>query len=89
MQVKLSDIDWSAFDGLEVSPCIEEDDEDGGYCERCTEDEAHFWTVYGHCITGGVESLWDFPTKETALVWANELTRQHAGLHTYGIAVYD
>ena len=54
------------FDGLEIHPVMESASKTGGYCEICEPDEAHFWSVYGHCKTGGVECFDDFSTIKAA-----------------------
>ncbi len=59
------------FDALEIQPCAVI-----GHCEDGTEivepcglETAHFWTVYGHLRTGGVEAFEDFPTEAEALAF--------------------
>jgi hypothetical protein len=73
---KLStEVDFSRFDGTEVSPCVRLDSagkprrhdetipagEIWNY-EACDADDPHIacWTVYGHLAEGGVECLSDF-----------------------------
>jgi hypothetical protein len=59
--------DWSQFDAIEVHPVRVDPT---GLAECLSYDERHeatVWTVYGHCITGGVEALTDVSTERVAL----------------------
>lgn len=73
----------SQFDGLEVAP-VQYVDNDGGL-ERCMPDEAGMWSVYGHCIAGGVECLDDFNTEAEALAWAHTLLSIAPCLRKHGV----
>jgi hypothetical protein len=43
------------FDAIEVHPCHAVGCADGTvFIEQCEPDEAHFWSVYCHCLWGGV-----------------------------------
>jgi len=63
------------FDALEIEPCVVVGH--GGLhseiVEPCEPQDAHFWTVYGHFRTGGVDALDDFPTKAEALAFHDRL----------------
>ncbi len=51
------------FDDLEIQPCmVVSATADGEIVEPCEPQEAHFWTVYGHWATGGVDAVEDFAT---------------------------
>jgi len=91
----VQEIDFSLYDGLEVSPVAQIMDEADGdtYCERLestsmADGEASFWTVYGHCIGGGCESLWDFPSRDSAMQWAAEMADTHVSLQKHGVWEY-
>ena len=58
------------FDALEVQPCVivgnsafEE------IVEPCRPEDAHFWTVYGHLRSGGVNAFEDFATEAEAVAF--------------------
>ena len=36
------------------------------YVEQCTDDEADFWTLFGHINGQGVEAIGDFSSREAA-----------------------
>ena len=78
-----SENDMAHYDGLEVAPVCYVDN-DGGL-ERCPADAAGMWTVYGHCITGGVCCLDDFNTEGEAKAWAEALLVAHPCLTKYGL----
>lgn len=67
-------------DGLEIHPVREEMDEQGGYCEQCEPEEAHFWSVYAHLEEGGVDCLEDFPTEAEARRYAERLKAEYPHL---------
>lgn len=86
-------------DGLEIHPVRDlfwNDDEEGTRpfqgdphrktcCEVCQPEKAHFWSVYGHCRTGGVECFDDFPTEAEARRFAEWLLAAYPHLHTFGL----
>ena len=62
---------YPVYDNYEISPChrLDEDglpDPSGGFVEVCREDEAEFWTLYGHIEGQGVEAIGDFRSREAA-----------------------
>ena len=63
------------FDALEIHPCmvIGHDSMDNEIVEQCDPDAAHFWTVYGHLRTGGVDAFEDFATEAEAVAFHNRL----------------
>jgi len=82
-------VDFSMFDGLEVSPVID----DGCYIERIERAEVDksenvFWSVYGHLKEGHVECLEDFQTESAAMAFAKALLSKHDNLNKYGILTY-
>ena len=92
---KIQDLSISDFDGLEVAACIEvgPSELDDGYTERLESFDdlstASFWTVYGHCIEGGAQALWDFPSYASAKAWAIELMAEHPCLSKHGVLYYN
>lgn len=50
------------FDDYEISGVREYD----GCCEPVTDDEAQFWSLYGHIQGAGLECIGDFDTREHA-----------------------
>lgn len=70
------------FDALEIHPCavIERDADGTEYIEQCEAEEAHFWTVYGHCRTGGLDAFEDFRTEAEAVVFYERLLATFAHL---------
>ena len=64
------------FDGLEIQPCavIERCQDGTEIVEPCDDPaDAAFWTVYGHCRTGGVDAFEDFATEAEALAFHDRL----------------
>jgi hypothetical protein len=51
-----------------VGPCcvVGHDGTGGEFVEPCAPEDAHFWTVYGHYRTGGVDAFEDFKTEAIA-----------------------
>jgi hypothetical protein len=59
--------DWALFDAVEVNPVRIDPD---GQAECLSYDERHeatVWTVYGHCVAGGVDALTDVTTERLAM----------------------
>lgn len=52
---------------------------------ECTPEDAEFWSVYGHCRSGGVLCLEDFPTETEAHAFAKRLLDAWPHLNTYGL----
>ena len=67
--------DIKDFDALEIQPCavIDRDSNGTEYIEPCDPKDAHFWTVYGHYRTGGVNAFEDFPTEAEAIAFRDRL----------------
>jgi hypothetical protein len=63
------------FDALEIHPCavVGHDSMGGEIVEPCEPEEAHFWTVYGHFRTGGVDAFEDFATEVEAMAFHDRL----------------
>ena len=70
------------FDAPEIHPCavIERDSNGTEFIEQCEPEEAHFWTVYGHCRTGGLDAFEDFPTEAEAIIFHDRLLATFANL---------
>jgi len=64
------------YDALEVSGVENLNDGADGttYCEACSDDRADFWSVYAHCVTGGVICIGDFETPALANAYADALS---------------
>jgi hypothetical protein len=63
------------FDALEIHPClvIGNDSLNNQIVEQCETTEAHFWTVYVHLRTGGVDAFEDFSTEAEADAFHDQL----------------
>jgi hypothetical protein len=63
------------FDALEIHPCavIDRDCDGTETVEQCEPQDAHFWTVYGHLRSGGVDAFEDFPTEAEAIAFHDRL----------------
>lgn len=68
------------FDAIEVHGCKEFEDIAGfKFTEQVPDNEATFYSVYGHYkpqCGQGIECIFDFDTKEHAENYATELTKQ-------------
>jgi hypothetical protein len=57
----------SVYDNYEISGCCRHDDHEGRtFIETCDDDEAHFWTLYGHIDGQGVEAIGNFTSRAAA-----------------------
>jgi hypothetical protein len=64
------------FDAIEVHPCCVVGVADGTeIVETCEPANARFWSVYGHCVSGGLACFEDFPTEAAAENFATRLRR--------------
>jgi hypothetical protein len=54
------------FDNYEISPCWRIGDGDRSFTETCDEEDAQFWTLYGHIKGEGAEAIGDFATRNFA-----------------------
>ena len=63
------------FDALEIQPCaiVGHGGMQEEIVEPCAREDAHFWTVYGHYRTGGVDAFEDFATEAEAQAFHDEL----------------
>jgi hypothetical protein len=69
------------FDAIEVHPCCVVGFADGlDIVETCDREDAHFWSVYGHHRTGGIECFEDFATEAEADAFAVLLWRAYPHL---------
>jgi hypothetical protein len=66
------------YDALEVHPCCTIPDADA--VEICQPDDAEFWSVYGHCRSGGIEFLEDFPTAAEARAFMHRIEKVYPHL---------
>ena len=54
------------FDGYEIHGVREFDEGNGKFCEQVPDEEAEFWSLYGHIPGEGVECIGDYKTREHA-----------------------
>jgi hypothetical protein len=66
------------YDALEVHPCCAISDANA--VEICQPDDAAFWSVYGHCRTGGIEFLEDFATEAEARAFMHRIKKVYPHL---------
>jgi hypothetical protein len=70
--LKLPRSQWDAapeivrFDDYEIHGVSEFDDDGRKFCEQVDDDEAQFWSLYGHIAGQGVECIGDYKTHEHA-----------------------
>jgi len=64
------------FDALEIHPCIVigNDNLDSQIVEQCEPDDAHFWCIFGHLRTGGLDDFEGFATEAEAIAFCDRLT---------------
>lgn len=78
------------YDGLEIHPVRELKSDDSAsnetYCEVCEPEDAHFWSIYGHLIEGGVECFDDFPNEAKARTFAQRLLEVYPNLRKHGLS---
>jgi hypothetical protein len=70
------------FDALEIHPCvvIGNDSMDNAIVEQCEPEDAHFWCVFGHLRTGGMDDFEDFPTEAEAIAFHDQLIANYPHL---------
>lgn len=68
----LSTLNPDGYDGVEVSPVIYVAEHDIYAVVSEDYPNPDMWTVYLHCVEGGVESISDYPTKLEAYAFAEE-----------------
>jgi hypothetical protein len=61
------------YDALEMHPCCTIPDSDA--VEICQPGDAKFWSVYGHCRSGGIEFLEDFATEAEARAFTRRIEK--------------
>ncbi|HEX4054698.1 MAG TPA: hypothetical protein VHX86_10575 [Tepidisphaeraceae bacterium] len=54
------------FDDYEVHGVKEYDEAGRPYCEQVADEEADFWSLYGHIPGEGLDCIGDFKTREHA-----------------------
>ena len=68
------------YDNYEIHGCIERyAAQSPGFTEQCPDDEAQFWTLYGHIPGQGVETIGDFKSREAAEECFYRITGQAFG----------
>jgi len=55
-----------SFDNYEIHGVHEFSDDGRQFCEQVPDDQAMFWTLYGHIDGEGVEAIGDFATRQHA-----------------------
>ena len=69
------------YDAVEVHPCRVTGFADGQeLIEQCEPEAADFWSVYGHCRTGGLSCFEDFPCEAAANAFAARLRQTYPHL---------
>lgn len=61
-----SDLPLTPFDGYEVHGVKVHTDAHGEWCEQTADDEADFWSIYGHIPGQGLDCIGDFSTRSFA-----------------------
>ena len=71
------------YDNYEIHGCIERPSGPGheSYAEQCPDDEAQYWTLYGHIPGEGVQAIGDFATRWQAEEVYYRITGQPFGSH--------
>src|ERR1700728_5246549 len=54
------------FDAYEIHGCIQITENGHTWIEQCEDNEAQFFTLYGHIPNQGVDAIGDFKTRELA-----------------------
>ncbi len=67
------------FDGYDIHGVRESDDGGGKYCEQVPDNEAEFWSLYGHISGQGLECIGDFKTRAHAQEIYERITGEHYG----------
>ncbi len=75
----------SKFDRYEVHGCK---DDGCGFVEQVPDDEAEFWSLYGHIPEGGLDCIGDFNSRESAEGIMQRITGPVANQGAPVIAVY-
>jgi hypothetical protein len=70
------------FDAYEVHGVREFDDGNGKYCEQVPDEEAQFWSLYGHIPRQGLDCIGDFKTRERAEEFYARITGRPYGSRT-------
>ena len=65
------------YDNYEISGCCKIGDGDDSFVEPCGDDDAHFWTLYGHITGHGVEAIGDFKSRDAAEHVYRHITGQY------------
>jgi hypothetical protein len=63
------------FDAIEIHPCtvIGNDSMENAIVEQCEPEDAHFWCVFGHLRTGGLDDFEDFASEAEAITFHERL----------------
>jgi hypothetical protein len=56
----------TAFDLYEIHGIKEYDESNNPWCEQVSDDEADFWSLFGHIPGQGLDCIGDFKTREHA-----------------------
>jgi hypothetical protein len=63
---KFEQVTKHIFDNYEIRPCWRLGEGGISYVEVCEEEQAQFWTLYGHITGEGVQAIGDFISREAA-----------------------
>lgn len=75
---------FAPFDAYEIHGVREFGRGKSRHCEQVPDDEAQFWSLYGHIPGEGVEAIGDFATREQAEEVYARITGQHYQPHQKG-----
>lgn len=57
---------WKNYDALEIHPMKINDYGNYEHLDEATEDQAEFWSIFGHIPEEGLDDITDIPNKEDA-----------------------
>ena len=71
------------FDNYEIHGCVERPSGPGyeSYVEQCPDDEADYWTLFGHISGEGIQAIGDYATREDAEELYQRITGRRFGGH--------
>ena len=69
------------FDDYEIHGVIESECDQGKFCEPVSDDQAEFWSLYGHTPGRGLDCIGDFKTREHAEEIYARITRRRYRQH--------
>lgn len=67
------------FDDYEIHGVFQFDDDGRKFCEQVPDDEAQFWSLYGHIPSRGLECIGDFESRKLAEQIYSRITGRRYG----------